>query len=274
VLASNLASNIDISSRERSTRESRAEFGSGKRRGGNFPRRTSIARGQGGCDGSVRPWEREGEGEGERDGAPRVRQAPRSTASRRYVTRAARLAESHLDNKMQSRGDKTRVVCSRGRTRSSFSRLASCTPPSPSRACARDSYGRWEEKIARVRARAEISRRRRPATRRPLSSPARRATVDFRQSGRSPARAPLRHATMNDSCEALKASPLRSQVCSPPRRREATSTVLRSNASPIGMIVDRSLQLREHNSAWFRSGLSEWNSGGHRDRRDLEKPRG
>jgi len=157
---------------------------------------------------------------------------------------------------MQSRGDKTRVVCSRGRTRSSFSRLASCTPPSPSRACARDSYGRWEEKIARVRARAEISRRRRPATRRPLSSPARRATVDFRQSGRSPARAPLRHATMNDSCEALKASPLRSQVCSPPRRREATSTVLRSNASPIGMIVDRSLQLREHNSARFRSGLS------------------
>lgn len=27
------------------------------------------------------------------------------------------LAESHLDNKMQSRGDKTRVVCSRGRSR-------------------------------------------------------------------------------------------------------------------------------------------------------------
>lgn len=39
----------------------------------------------------------------------------RRLVKRRPVT--TRPAESHLDNKMQLRGDKTRLVCSRGRSR-------------------------------------------------------------------------------------------------------------------------------------------------------------
>lgn len=37
---------------------------------------------------------------------------------------ATSLAESHLDNKMQSCGDKTRVVCSRGRSRTLRARVS------------------------------------------------------------------------------------------------------------------------------------------------------
>lgn len=55
--------------------------------------------------------------------AKRVAREGISSKVRRLVKRhpgydyPAWLAESHLDNKMQSRGDKTRVVCSRGRSR-------------------------------------------------------------------------------------------------------------------------------------------------------------
>lgn len=80
---------------------------------------------------------------------------------------SAWLAESHLDNKMQSRGDKTRVVCSRGRSRTfrahvSYTRRElhprSPSPVSFSYTC--DSYGRRQKKIACVYSAAEISRHR------------------------------------------------------------------------------------------------------------------
>jgi len=120
-LASNLASNIDTSTLDDDD-ESGSASGARKRRGKNFPRgRTdppSMTRGEGGC------------GRGEEEG--RCPAGPSSSAKHGVtVTHAARLAESHLDNKMQSRGDKTRVVCSRGRTWDPSPVSRAAPPPIP-----------------------------------------------------------------------------------------------------------------------------------------------
>lgn len=73
------------------------------------------------------------------------------------------LAESHLDNKMQSRGDKTRVVCSRGRSRTLRAHVSYTRRELHPRLFHRSrilaSYGRWQKKIACVYS-AEISRHR------------------------------------------------------------------------------------------------------------------